>query len=367
MSTLITIFVRHAADCKHGANETFKKCDCRKHLRWFANGTQQRRQAGTRDWAEAEKVKRSIEDELSSSVAVIAEAPKTIGDAVKVFMQSKTVEDIGAKGLSRYTRELGRLQTFAERAGVYTVQGISKELLTGYAATWAAIYPSTTTRGLVAKLLKCFLRYCFQAQWIARIPSFPRIAVDEAPTEPLTEDEYTRLLAACRPVAHSKLKAVIQLMRHSGLAVRDAATLSRSEIEPAGAFYRVTTKRQKTGTHVSVPVPTAIAEEIVSVKNGNPEFLFWHGRGDGANFAMGYSAAISAAFDRAGISNVCFMKSHRLRDTFAVDLLQKGVPLEEVSKLLGHESIRTTEQHYARWVKGRQDRLDSLVTGTWAA
>ena len=59
------------------------------------------------------------------------------------------------------------------------------------------------------------------------------------------------------------------------------------------------------------------------------------------------------------------MRSHRLRDTFAVDLLQKGVPLEEVSKLLGHESTKTTERSYAKWVKGRQDRLDSLVTATW--
>jgi hypothetical protein len=40
--------------------------------------------------------------------------------------------------------------------------------------------------------------------------------------------------------------------------------------------------------------------------------------------------------------------------------------MEEVSKLLGHESIRTTEKSYAKWVKGRQDRLDALVTGTWA-
>jgi site-specific recombinase XerD len=61
------------------------------------------------------------------------------------------------------------------------------------------------------------------------------------------------------------------------------------------------------------------------------------------------------------------MKSHRLRDTFAVDLLEKGVPLEEVSKLLGHESIKTTEKSYAKWVKGRQDRLDSLVTESWGS
>ena len=60
------------------------------------------------------------------------------------------------------------------------------------------------------------------------------------------------------------------------------------------------------------------------------------------------------------------MMSHRLRDTFAVDLLEKGVPLEEVSKLLGHQSIKTTERHYAKWVKGRQDRLDMLVSATWA-
>ncbi len=57
--------------------------------------------------------------------------------------------------------------------------------------------------------------------------------------------------------------------------------------------------------------------------------------------------------------------SHRLRDTFAVDLLSKGVPLEEVSKLLGHESTKSTERSYAKWVKGRQDRLDKLVRGTW--
>jgi integrase/recombinase XerD len=46
--------------------------------------------------------------------------------------------------------------------------------------------------------------------------------------------------------------------------------------------------------------------------------------------------------------------------------LRRGIPLEEVSKLLGHESIRTTERHYAKWVKGRQDGLDALVTETWA-
>ncbi len=380
MSTapLITIFVRHHETCKYAGDEFTKRCDCRKHLRWTLDKTQYRRATGARLWAEAEQVKREVEDQLAGKPVVKVAEIKTVAEAVKTFTQAKTVEGITADGLARYARELTRLQTYVERHSVFTVAGLSGELLTGYMSTWTT---SSGTRLLSAKTLKCFLRYCFESQWLARIPALPRITVDTPATEPLTADEYQRLLAAAleeRPApkglpkatchtAPAKLHALIQLMRYSGLAVRDATTLERAEIEDCGSFYRVTTNRQKTGTHVSVPVPVAVAQEVLAVDNANAKYIFWHGRGDGQNFSIGYGAAISEAFDRAGIADVCFMKSHRLRDTFAVTLLEKGVPMEEVSKLLGHESIRTTEKHYARWVQGRQDRLDALVTGTWGA
>jgi site-specific recombinase XerD len=70
-------------------------------------------------------------------------------------------------------------------------------------------------------------------------------------------------------------------------------------------------------------------------------------------------------FKAAKVESDGHMRSHRLRDTFAVDLLSKGVPMEEVSKLLGHDSIKTTEKSYSQWAKTRQDRLDKLVTATW--
>jgi hypothetical protein len=38
-------------------------------------------------------------------------------------------------------------------------------------------------------------------------------------------------------------------------------------------------------------------------------------------------------------------------ETFAVELLLKGVSLDTVSMLLGHKSIKTTERHYAPWIK----------------
>jgi hypothetical protein len=38
---------------------------------------------------------------------------------------------------------------------------------------------------------------------------------------------------------------------------------------------------------------------------------------------------------------------HRLGDTFSVELLLAGVPIEDVSILLGQSSVKVTERAYA--------------------
>jgi hypothetical protein len=43
------------------------------------------------------------------------------------------------------------------------------------------------------------------------------------------------------------------------------------------------------------------------------------------------------------------------------------MPLEEVSILLGHSSIKITEKYYAPWVSGRQKRLINSVMNSLIA
>ena len=57
--------------------------------------------------------------------------------------------------------------------------------------------------------------------------------------------------------------------------------------------------------------------------------------------------------------------AHRFRDTFYVELLLAGVAIEKVSILLGHQSVRITEKHYAPWVKARQQQLEADVRRSW--
>jgi len=46
-------------------------------------------------------------------------------------------------------------------------------------------------------------------------------------------------------------------------------------------------------------------------------------------------------------------------------MLLAGVPLDQVSILLGHRSIKVTEKHYAPWVRARQEQLENSVRRAW--
>ena len=372
---IITIFVRHSASCKYHGDEFEKRCHCPKHLRWSQDRKQYRVSAHTRSWSAAENKKREIEDQLAGRTPTPESTGQGIQKAVEIFLSDKKLQGVTDNVLGKYTRELDRLRTFCESAGVYTVQGINRELMTRFCGTWENLYSSSSTRVRVRERLRNFLRYCYQAEWLARVIDLPKMKDTEAPTMPLTAKEYEKLLDAVyvtvgEPVRRSQVHALFQLMRWSGLAIGDALRLRRDEIlhDKKSGLHRIVTSRQKTGTHVSVPIPPAVAEEVLAALNGNPKYVFWSGNGKPDTISKKWANVyITPVFEAAGIERNGNMVSHRLRDTFAVDLLGKGVPLEEVSKLLGHESIKTTESHYSKWVKGRQDRLDSLVTATWGA
>jgi integrase len=266
-----------------------------------------------------------------------------------------------------YKRELKRLLDFSEANGRFTVkQALTIENLIAVRATWTPVYPSSYSRATVQKHLNHFLRFCYNAGWIERIPRLSPIKIDEPDTEPLTEAEYKKIEGA----ATGKVRVLIRVMRWSGLAIRDASTLKREDLgfNLQKDLYRIIRERTKTGEPLYIPIPKDVAEDVLEVLNGNPIYVFWNKqKADASEYrqATNMGEQIKVAFDAAGVHSKGHMISHRLRATFAVDLLTKGVPLEHVSKLLGHKSVTTTERHYAKWVKGRQDRLDALVSATW--
>jgi integrase/recombinase XerD len=370
----VTVFVRHSVDCKYRDDESWKRCNCRKHLRWSQDGKQHKRSAKTRSWQQAEEEKRRLEEQFAAGAkptALPTNERKTINRALELFLLEKRTDGLDPSIVKKYERELGRFEAFATDRLKFFPADIDKELLLEYRATWDELYPSSQTRQQVQSRLRRFLRFCHDAGWMERVPKLSPIEVDEPPTLPLSQKEYEKLLHTVPKVfpqsqKAARVRALIQLMRHSGLAIRDAVTLERSELayDPKKKLTRVATARQKTGTHVSVPLPPDVAAEVTAVLNGNPRFVFWTGSGLETSAVTNWQHDLRALF-RGAFGKDTNFTPHCLRDTAAVEWLSAGIPLEEVSKLLGHSSVKTTEKHYSPWVTARQDRLDSLVVATW--
>jgi integrase len=364
---VITIFVRHSADCKYAGDEFCRRCNCRKHFRWTQNGKQYRRKADTRSWEQADKKRRELEDQLAGRVSKETHEGLLLAQAIETFAANKEAQGIKPRVRAMYARELKRLRNFSEARALFTVQqALTIDNLIALRATWTAVYKSSYSRSGVQKHLNHFLRFCFNAGWIDRIPKLSPIKVDEPETEPLTEAEYGKIIKA----ATGKTRTLIKLMRWSGLAIRDASTLRRTDLhfDEDRDIYKLIRERTKTGEPLYIPIPKDVAEEVLAVLNRSPVYVFWNRQtSDSSEYRhAGYMGEqIAETFKDAGVQSDGHMISHRLRATFAVDLLQKGIPLEHVSKLLGHKSVTTTERHYARWAKGRQNLLDDLVSASW--
>jgi integrase/recombinase XerD len=370
---IITIFVRHSLDCQHAGNEFYKRCSCWKHLRWSSGGKQHRRATKEKTWAGAERAKREIELSYEAiGKPVEPDRQATVRQALETFIRDKEGQNLDDSVLGKYRRELGRLVEFSEHRGKFYLPELSLPELTEFRSSWESDYPSSITRQKVQERLRAFFRYALNAGFIQRNPAaaMSPIKATQAPTLPLTDDQFNKLLSAI-PEAFpdatkaARIRALIRCMRYSGLAIGDAVGLERSKLQQDAArkITRVVTSRAKTGVDVSVPIPADVAKELLAVANGNPRYVFWQtGNGQVQSAVKHWHKDLRALFQKAGMPDG---HPHQLRDTAAVAWLNSGIPLEEVSRLLGHSSIRTTEKHYAPWVKSRQDRLDALVTATW--
>lgn len=127
----------------------------------------------------------------------------------------------------------------------------------------------------------------------------------------------------------------------TGLAYIDVANLTPDNIVMLGGKEWIMTKRQKTSVETNVLL-LDIPKRIIS-KYSHQTYR------DGKLFPIlsnqKTNSYLKEIADIRGIKkNLTF---HLARHTFATMSLSKGVPIESVSKMLGHTNIRTT-QIYAR-------------------
>jgi integrase len=119
---------------------------------------------------------------------------------------------------------------------------------------------------------------------------------------------------------------------------------------------------QKTGVPVHVPLPPFVVDALEACPRISERYWFWTGVGSKETLAGNWRRTFRRLCKIAGVEKG---HPHRFRDTLAVELLLDGIPIESVSVLLGHSSVKITERHYAPWVQARQARLEADLVHAW--
>jgi len=291
----------------------------------------------------------------------------TVEQAVEAYFDDAKARHLAETTLrKRRKRREGKLLPFCKAQGISQLKQLTVTTLRTFRNGWPYSALSAVKR---LDYLRSFLRYCKDSDWIESNPAMvlkpPKVSL--RPTLPFDDDEMTRILAAADSLASwgsfgPKARAMVLLLRYSGLRMQDAACLERSRVMDGRLFVYT----RKTSTPVYCPLPPDLVTALDAVTNTHPDYFFWDGQSARETTVKSWNRVFIKLF-KAATPPIVGGHPHRFRDTFAVSLLVKGVSLESVSKLLGHTSIKVTERHYAPWVKARQDQLESDVKRTWAS
>lgn len=196
------------------------------------------------------------------------------------------------------------------------------------------------------KALKKITNRCIANDWIHKDP-FVGIKFREEPTEPefLTIEELNRIYE-CDPGC-KRLEVVRDMFLMSaftGLAFSDVSQLTSEHIvKDNGGNLWIRKHRQKTRQISNIPlldIPAAILKKYEGDKKASKK---------GVLLPVPTNQVMNRYLKE--IATICkidkYLTTHVARHTYATVCLSQGVSLKNVSKMLGHASVKMTE-HYAR-------------------
>src|SRR5256885_6508182 len=361
---MLTIYRRQRRNCRHRAKgRKHRHCQCPLWVDGLLGGKEMRESLKLRDWQRAQEMIR--EGEAEDRRTRQQEQPVTIKGAHEKFIADAEARKLNESTLYKYRLLFRQLDAFAQTYKLQFLAQLDLDTLATFRATWEE-GPRTSLKKL--ERLRAFMRFAEKRKWIDDNPATelkaPKVA--NKPTMPFTREAMIRILAALEPYGKSagirnaqRLRAFVLLLRYSGLRIGDAVQLDVNRIQESKLLLHT----EKTGVAVYCVLPDMVVKALDTAPHSSARYFFWTGKSTVRSAKGKWQRRLQRLFKLAKVPNG---HAHRLRDTFAVELLLSGVPLDRVSILLGHSSIRITERHYAPWTRSRQEQIEADLKTAWS-
>lgn len=272
-------------------------------------------------------------------------------DAIEKYQAYLVIEkSLSENSISAYLADVKKFITYCtETAGIDDPDQVTGTIINDFLNQSPNLNDRTQAR--IISTLRSFFKYLVKDGYLETDPTgiinAPKVV--RKPPIILTVEEINAIKKAVemfKPEAQRN-KAIIEMLYSCGLRVSELTGIKLSNINYRAGTVKVEGEGNK--ERILELTPTAKQEiklylknyrDYLDIQKGCEDILFLNKRGTTLSRVMVFNI-IKHLADRAGIRKT--ISPHTFRHSFAAHLIDKGVDLQTVRNLLGHESILTTE------------------------
>lgn len=265
------------------------------------------------------------------------EANKTL---LQAFLTAKEVEGCSLSTLQYYEDTLARaLATIGKPIGVMASDD-RRRYLNDYEVTR---HTSKVTIDNIRRIMSSFFSWLEDEDYIVKSPvrRIRRVKTAQVTREVFSDEELEALRGACES---KRDLAIVDLLASTGMRVGELVRLNKGDINFHERECLVTGKGNKQRpVYFDARAKLHLVEYLASRADASSALFVSLGP-SGRRITVG---AVELRLRNLGrVSGVQCVHPHKFRRTLATHAIDKGMPIEQVQKLLGHAKIETT-MHYA--------------------
>lgn len=256
--------------------------------------------------------------------------------AVSRFIAAKKIEGCSDSTLKYYANTLNTLLSSVQKNVCQITTDDLRLYLSHYQNTRKA---SKVTIDNIRRIMSSFFAWLEDEDYIVKSPvrRIHKVKTTLLVKEPLSDESLEHLRDEC---SHKRDRAMVDLLVSTGIRVGELVKLNREDINFTERECVVLGKGDKERrVYFDAKTKVHLEQYLESRADGNPAlFVSYHAPWNRLTIA-GVEYMLRQLGTKSSVSHV---HPHKFRRTMATMAIERGMPIEQVQKLLGHAKIDTT-------------------------
>jgi len=261
-------------------------------------------------------------------------------DLLRLFLTAKEVEGCSPRTIAYYESTIRHMADAVAKPFTQVESNDLREYLANYESKRNA---GKVTIDNIRRILSSFFSWLEDEDYIVKSPvrRIHRVKTATVAKEVLSDEDLETLRDSC---ANARDLAIVDMLATTGMCVGELVGLDIDDIDLQGRECIVTGKSNKQRPVYFDARTKLHIQAYLDTRDDDCPALFVSLNATASRLSIGGIEARLRDLGRScGVGRV---HPHKFRRTLATHAIDKGMPIEQVQKLLGHARIDTT-MHYA--------------------